>query len=59
MEARDRILFYLFLAFFCYTLAAVLSGSVAVLLFVVIGGIAELLFWFNLFQSQGRRADTE
>ena len=59
MEARDRILFYLFLALLCYTLAAVLSGTGAFLLFVVSGGLAELLFWLNLFRSRRGRADLE
>jgi len=51
MTSRNRILFYLFLALFCYTLATALTVTVATILFFVIGGIAELLFWYSLFQS--------
>lgn len=51
MTSRNRILFYLFLALGCYILASVATASVAVGTFLVLGGIAELMFWFNLYQN--------
>ena len=57
METRGRVLCYLFLALVCYTLAASVSMFVSVMLFLGIGGIAELLMWFNLFNRHNTNAE--
>ena len=59
MTARNRILFYLFLALICYTLAVALSMTAAVILFVIIGVVAELLFWISLFNKLQNKVDPE
>ena len=58
MLTRNRILFYLFLALFCYTLASILTASYAVILFFVLGFVAEILFWFNVFSSKDAETKT-
>ena len=55
MSTRNRILFYLFLALFCYALASMFTASYLVILFVVVGLVAEILFWFNILSTN----DTE
>lgn len=59
MKTRSRVLCYLFLALVCYTLAASVSTSVSVMLFLGIGGIAELLMWFNLFNRHNTNAESK
>ncbi|PCJ46613.1 MAG: hypothetical protein COA74_13435 [Gammaproteobacteria bacterium] len=49
---RNRILFYLFLALACYTLASLFAATYAFILFVGVGMVAELLFWFNLLGNK-------
>jgi hypothetical protein len=49
MLTRGRVLFYLFLALICYTLALTFTASYSVILFIVVGFVAEILFWFNIF----------
>jgi hypothetical protein len=58
MLTRNRILCYLFLALFCYTLASILTTSYSVFIFVVVGFVAEILFWFNISRSNDAKTKT-
>ena len=58
MLTRSRILFYLFLALICYTLALTFTASYAVILFLVVGFVAEIFFWFNIFSSNDTETKT-
>jgi hypothetical protein len=49
-EVRKRVLFYFLLALACYSMAAYLGeGRIAFIVFIVVGLIAELIFWSHLF----------
>jgi len=56
MITRNRILFYLFLALFCYTIASRLTAEYSVIIFLVVAFVAEILVWFNVFSRKDSEA---
>ena len=49
-----RVLFYLTLALVCYAIAVTAGGGVAFGVFMVAGGVGELLFWKELIWPSRR-----
>lgn len=50
MSSRlPRILAFLFLALLCYAISTMVGARIAMVLFLVLGGVLELMFWKEIF----------